>query len=1015
MNWGSWGITFDRPGYLVWLAVAPLLWYLGRNSLAGLGPVRRLLALTLRIAAVVLLVCSIAEVQWVRTSNRLTVIYLLDQSLSIPPPRRAAMVEYVNAAISQHRQRDDKAGVIVFGREAAVEIPPLDAAVPLDPHIESVLDREHTHIASALKLALASFPEDSSRRIVVISDGNETIGDALEQARRATEGGVGIDVVPVVYRSTGEVAVEKITLPADVRKGTPFDLRIVLNNLRSQATADPAETVRGRLIVSQRTDDQPRVISDQSVELPPGKRVFTLREQIDQPNFYNYEARFVSDDPSQDGFVQNNRATAHTHIRGSGQVLLIEDRDHRGEHNLLVERLRLANLEVTIQPSDQAFGSLAELQPFDTVLLANVPREHFSEEQVAMLERNCHDLGSGLIMLGGPNSFGAGGWANTPVERAMPVDFEIKNAKVIPSGALALVIDCSGSMTGLKMDMSSVAAVAAVRVLGDRDQVGVVTFDSAAHVLVPMQPAAARERIARLIARLAPGGGTDMMPGMIEGYRGLQQATAAMKHMIVLTDGQTMGEGYEALAARMQKLGITTTTVAVGVDAAVPLLQGIASAGAGKFYAVRDPHAIPRIFMQEARRVARPLIYEDERGVIPKLSGVHEVTTGLGAEVPPLTGFVMTTVKSNPLVEVSIKSPPLKGFPDNDTILASWTYGLGKVAAYTSDVGARWAKAWDTWSGYDKLFSQLVRWSMRSSGETGQFSVASDLVDGRMQLVVTALDSQDEFLNFLDLGGTVIDPAMKSQPLPLKQVAPGRYVGSFEAQLAGSYFMALGAGPERAPLRMGINVPYSREFRDRVADERLLQRLAELKPPHGERGQVIRDPSGQDQLDALLSVNSFRHDLPASRRTSDAWPTLLWIAGLVFFGDVFIRRVAVNLNWIPSLTANVRDRLWRRTPVASDSAIYLDRLRSRKQEVTQSLSQRHAGLRAEPEQISTTLDATLPLETSESSSTTLPANPPPTAALAPQDTPAADDYTKRLLKAKQKVWQNRDQDKPHNS
>jgi hypothetical protein len=266
-------------------------------------------------------------------------------------------------------------------------------------------------------------------------------------------------------------------------------------------------------------------------------------------------------------------------------------------------------------------------------------------------------------------------------------------------------------MSGQKLEMSKSAAMAAVKAMGPRDYISVVAFDSEAQIVVPLQRVGESNRAAARISRLGPGGGTNLQPGMEEGYKALTRAQASVKHMIVLTDGQTMGEGYEALAAKMRKQGITTTGVAVGNDAARGLLANIATRGGGKFYFVDNPRAIPRIFLQEARRVARPLVYEDEKGFLPARTQPHELLQGVEGDLPPLTGFVMTTVKENPLVETPLVSPQHDS--KNGTLLATWTYGLGRSVAWTSDVGQRWAKDWPAWENYDKVFSQMVRWSLR--------------------------------------------------------------------------------------------------------------------------------------------------------------------------------------------------------------------------------------------------------------------------------------------------------------
>ena len=228
--------TFAAPAYLAILLLLPVLWWYSYRRLAGLGRLRRWLALLLRTLVVVLLVMAAADLQIVRSNDHLTVIYLLDQSLSIPEGKRAAMIKYVRDEVHAHRRDKDRAGVIVFGRDAAIELPPFDDDLQMGNSIESLFDPQATNIAAAMKLAQATFPEDAARRIVLVTDGNQNQGNALEQAQAVAAAGIGIDVVPIRYRARADVAVERVILPSEVRLNQPFDLRVVLsNNCRSQA------------------------------------------------------------------------------------------------------------------------------------------------------------------------------------------------------------------------------------------------------------------------------------------------------------------------------------------------------------------------------------------------------------------------------------------------------------------------------------------------------------------------------------------------------------------------------------------------------------------------------------------------------------------------------------------------------------------------------------------------------------------------------------------------------------
>lgn len=1007
-------LAFGSPGYLLLFPLLlPLVFWLSWRTLAGLGWWRWTAALLLRTAVVGLFVAALAEVELVRRSDRMTVIYLVDQSLSLPESQRQQMIDYVNRAIQEHRRRDDRAGVIVFGRDAAMEIAPLDEHVPFD-RIESILDPEYTNLAGAMKLAQASFPHDSARRIVIVSDGKENLGHALEQARGLVESGIGIDVVPVVYGSRGDVMVEKLVAPADIRQGQPFDLRVVLENTAQADPADPQKgAVSGRVVIYQKTSDQPRPIAEQPVTLEPGKCVLTVRQELNEASFFSYEARFIPDDGqlARDTTAQNNTATAFTNVRGKGNVLLIrpqdlpgddpDERDDPAAYEQLAERLRAENIQVTLRDSGQPFTDLAELQQYDSVILANVPKEDFSDEQISMLVRNTEQLGAGLVMLGGPKSFGAGGWTNTELEAAMPVNFQIKNAKVMPKGALALVIDGSGSMSGLKIAMARSAAIAAARRLNEHDFYGAVAFTTDARWIVPMQPVG-KARAASLISRLSAGGGTDMTPGLSEGYRALKRTDAAVKHLVVLTDGLTQGSGFENTASQMAKAGITTTTVAVGGDADTNLLEAIAKAGQGKHYRVNNPRALPRIFQREARRVSRPVVFERAEGFAPRVKYPHEILAGLSDELPPITGYVQTEVKDSPLVEVAVVSPVPAG-EKYSTILATWNYGLGRSVAFTTDAAGRWTKGWSSWDGHSKLFSQMIRWSMRPMGDQGKFALSSEVKDGMLKVYVTALDQNDEFLNFLSMAGTAIGPDLKPRTIPMEQKAPGRYVGEIPADVPGSYFLMLNPGVGMTPLRTGVNVGYSEEFRDLAPNVELLETLAGLKPLGGKPGRVIGGAQPAP-IDTLLQTTSFRHDLAPATTSRDSWHIVLLIGSCLFFFDVMVRRVSLNLTWVPPLAARAWARL-RGADAAMAQPEYMDRLRSRKAEVVDSIEQRKATARFEP-------DASAPPPSLETLRQELEGDAPtaskPAEPVKPQLTPEREteeeSYTSRLLKAKRQVW-----------
>jgi uncharacterized membrane protein/Mg-chelatase subunit ChlD len=1007
-------IAFEKPWYLLLLALIPLMWFWSFHSLSGLGKYRRVFALLFRTAVLLLMVFALADVQLLRRSDRMTVIYLLDQSASIPAQQRDEMVSYVIADVEKHRDdaRSDRASVIVFGRHANIEVPPLDDNLPIVNRLETVtkLRTDATNLEGAMKLAQATFPEDSSRRIVIVSDGNENIGNARLVAKQIAEDGVGIDVVPIWLSRDRDVAVQRVAIPADIRRGQPFEARVVVNNL-TPTTEPEGGKVAGRIRIIRRHGKEEEVLDESPVTLETGKSVFAFTDEIDVPDFYEYAAEFVSDNPQQDLVSQNNQATSFTHVQGKGHVLLIEDFQTRddpdgpGEFGYLVDRLLQMDLDVTVQFSDELFTSLAELQRYDTVILANVPRsggtvdqiQSFSDEQISMLVRNTQQMGCGLMMFGGPNSFGPGGWSNTELEKAMPVDFRIRNAKVKAVGALAMVMHASEIPEGNYWQ--KVIGREALKALGPQDYAAIIHWDGRQNReswlwgsrggFLPVG-GNARLMVARL-DRMTPGDMPDFEPSLKMAQSAFASLKGvAVKHMICISDGDPTPPRATTLA-KLKRLGVKVTTVAVGAHGAPghATLQKVAQATGGKYYVVRSPNALPRIYQNEARRVARPLIVERE--IQPKIIANHEILRGIDAP-PTLKGFVMTTVKENPLVEVSMISP-YPATAENATLLATWTYGLGRAAVFTSDAGKRWTDDWTSWSQYDQFFGQLVRWSMRPTGDTGNFSVATQIKDGKTQIIIDALDKNDEFLNFLDLSASVVGPSMDAERIELRQTSPGRYVGELSTEKDGSYFVSILPGPGQAPLRTGISIPYSAEFRDRQTNRELLKGLAETSPKGGEPG-ILRGGPEPTPMPERFAVNSFRRDLAKAVSSNFVWPWLLLLSGCLFFGDVFVRRVAVDFEWIGPAVAQLRSRVFgRHEETAPDRE--LARLRNRKAEIVSQIEQRRAAVRFDVDPDAEVDTSVLDTPTATPTSTSRPQGEQEHLA-----TDEEESFTSRLMKAK---------------
>jgi len=1010
-------LGFQYPWFLLLLLIIPLVWWLGLKSLAGLGPWRRAIALALRTAVMLLIILAIAGVQWIWSSEKLTVIYLLDQSDSIPVAKRQLMFEYAIQSVKAHRhaERQDRAGLIVFGREAAIEIPPFDEALPNINRAESFFGKsDATNLESALKLAQASFLEDSAKRIVILTDGNQTLGSAEASAQRLSETGIGIDVVPVRLDSKTEVLVEKIDVPGFVRQGQTVDARVVINRYCEPGNE---KDIPGKLRVIRRIGNQSETLASGDYTLDRDINVIPIPHKIEETAGYTYEAEFTTDSEADDTITQNNRATAFSYARGKGKVMMIEDGSNPGNYQQFVDALRRNDIDVEVRDTRNLFSSLVELQSYDSVILAGAPRTtgddttqivSFSDEQIDMLVQSAQQFGMGILMLGGPEAFGAGGWTNTKLEKAMPVNFAIKNSKVEAVGALAMVMHACEIPEG--NHWQKMIGKAALEALGPSDYCGVVQYDMSGDKwlwggsagLLPVGPN--KSMMKSRMNAMTPGDMPDFDSALTMSMRGLRTVPASLKHMIVISDGDPT-PASTGILGQYSSAKIKISTVAVGSHgpAGSNELKRIANKTGGNYYVVQNASALPKIFMREARRVARPLVFEPVGGVQAVITQPHEILSGITGELPNIRGFVLTERKDSPLVEVPLRSTkPTE--TDTASLLATWTYGLGRTAVFTTDAGHRWADGWVNSSFYDQFFSQMVRWTMRPSNDDSKYNIATNIKDGRIQIVVTALNADDNFVNFLDMNAIAVGPDLKPISVAMKQQASGRYIGELTPDQAGSYMLSIVPGGGKPPITTGVTMPFSDEYRVRQANMPLLASLAARIPSGGTAG-TISTSLEKESMKEIVGMDTFRKGLPPAKSLKDIWPLAVLIGATLFFADVFVRRVALDVGLpLRMIAARLRNRSDKSKALEAEQKSRLERLRSSKTTIGDDLEKQRASTQFEPnpDVVALGTAAEEAFGAGESKSTR-PDSLPKKPSMGIEE---EKSYTSRLLDAKRKANKN---------
>ncbi|MBI4327194.1 MAG: VWA domain-containing protein [Chloroflexi bacterium] len=882
----------------IWLVLRPpaLAWVVWRawKTDVPMSGWRRWTALGLRLCMVLLLVLAMAGLQWRRPFEGMNVFFMLDRSHSVPSAQQEAAREYVNRTAAE-KKAADKTGLLVFGSDASIEFSP-NPVVDVQK-IQAVVDPERTDLSAAIRLGAAAFPETGQKRLVLLSDGNENRGDALGAILAARPLGVTLDVVPLGAARGHDLSVQKVALPNNLKKGQTFEVKIF-------AQADQAQGAVVRLF----RNDQ--YLDAAKVELAAGKNLFSFPQTLTEPGFYSYDIQLEG---TNDFVAQNNRAANYTYVRGDPSVLVISA-DPRADAPL-VEALKSARLEVKAAALGAFPVTLAEMQSYDAIFLSNIAAGDLGRDSMKLLESAVRDFGVGLVCVGGDQTYAAGGYRDTPLEATLPVEMELSSKKVLPSGALVLVVHATEYPNGNQWARD--IAFAALNALGPQDEMGIVLWDGNDRWLFPLAKVGDKREMGRQIAGMNPGDMVSFQHVMEMAHNTLKKSAASLKHLVVFSDGDPSAPSRAQVEAIVADK-VTVSTVMIGGHVTPETMLWMADVGRGRFYDVRSPAELPQIFIKEAAVILKSAIFEAP--FQPQLAAASEVVRGIGAaEYPTLLGYVATTPKAR--AEVPLVSD--KG----DPILAHWQYGLGRAVAFTSDAKAKWAQHWLGWEKYRQFWSQVAQWSLRKL-ENADFTTEVSVENGGGSISVEALDAQGNFRNFLNLEAVVVSPKGERQTVRLDQTGSGHYEAKFATREVGAYLLHLTEmqdGQLRASQVLGASVNYSPEFDATEPNWNLLHHLAETG---GGKVLDLRNPA----------QNPFGHDRQKTFQPLDLWEWLLKLAIILFPLDVGVRRIQLDREEWLRATQNLRRWLffWRARPPVPATAESLVALLARRDQVRAS-------------------------------------------------------------------------------
>jgi uncharacterized membrane protein len=893
-------ISFVYPQYLWLLLLIPPTLFLGLVGRKSESRFRLWGGLALRVLILLFLISALAGIQINRKSELLTTVFVLDMSDSIPPEDQARGEEQVRAAIDE-MPLGAQAAIVVFGENALVER--LASGEKLFNDLSSVPVTTRTDIAGALQLAQALMPAEGGKRLVLLSDGQENMRQAIQQAELAASQDIELLYLPLGEGQSGaEVLVERLDAPTEAREGETIQVKA---DVQSNAALE-AEL---RLFV----DD--RLAESRSVSLSPGLNTFVFEveassadSQSGASSFKNFRLQVF---PAADTRMQNNDASGFTVVHGPPHILLVEGQPGDGEN--LARALEAAEMQLSKVAPGEIPTSLAGLAGYDAVILVNTPANALPGAVMEALPVYVRELGKGLLMVGGPDSYGAGGYLRTPLEKALPVDMDVKDKEFQSNLALVLAVDKSGSMGRChcdnpdlnqtytraevgqpKVDIAKEAIMRSSSALGAQDYLGVVTFDSVVRWPQPLSPLVDEFALEQAIGTFAADGSTNLAIGVQAAYEALKDVSARRKHIILMTDGWVRTGELTALVKQMEAEGITLSVVAAGEGSAT-YLQELAMNGGGTFYPATDIMNVPDIFLKETVKSVGEYIIEEPTFALP--SAPSPVFNGLDSTLlPPLRGYNGTTAKSTARQDLISER--------GDPLLAVWQFGLGRAAAWTSDMRNQWAGEWLTWDGYPRFAAQLVGDLLPPEKVEG-LEASMKEQEGQAVIRLKALDRSGQPRNFLDVQATLVDPEMQVTTLTLEQVGAGEYQAVSPANTPGAYLVRLGANDQDQSLgqiTLGMVVPYSPEYKTNDADLDLLQGLA--------------DSTGGGPLLELAQAFA-REGLRFSASVQEIWQPLLLLAVFLLPLDIAIRRLVLSRRDAEHAQAWIGERLPGRRRVSA--------------------------------------------------------------------------------------------------
>ena len=842
-------ITMEHPYLLFLIPVLCALFIMTGRKMRTSSRKRKYTAIGIRIAVSVFLVLAMCGIGLRKSSDHVTTIYLLDVSDSIAS-KKSEVEQFVKDGIG-NMPAGDKAGVIAFGSDTKVEQFVTDKK--LFTSVETSPITTATNLEKAVQSAMALFTDDSAKRLVLVTDGNENEGSLQNMSTALVSNKVVVEVYKVQGNNEKEVYIDNVTVPEEVNLGDTFQVEVQIEST--------VKTTAKLSLYSGNTEK-----ATETVELETGTNHFVFRDTQTESGLKTYRVRI---EPLEDSNTVNNEYAAFTNAKQGDAVLLIEG--EAGQSEAFSQVLDAANINYHTIVPQTAPTTIVEMNAYKSIITLDVHADDLPNGFKENLESYVKDYAGGFIAIGGENSFALGEYKDTPLETVLPVSMDLEGEKEVPALSMAMVIDHSGSMEDgngviTYLDLAKQAAVSAVEHLRAIDKVGILAFDDKYQWVVKLSQAEDTETIKDKIFSIAGGGGTSIYPAVDAAEQALEKVDTKLKHIILLSDGQDGFKGYDDLIKKLNDNGITLSTVAVGSGADTVLMEYLAEQGGGRYYYTGIETDLPRIFAQEVYLSAKE--YLNQREFTPVITQNSDILKNVISEgLPSMLGYIASTPKSTSTVHLMSDT--------KDPILTTWQYGLGRSAAFNSDGENKWTANYAGWNNYAVLWKNIIEWTIAGEEDNGeQFFVTQN---GNTATLSYQLEDYNANTK---VSAVYTDEEGNTKEIQLDAVSPGKYEKNLTIGETGVYSINIRReekGEVVSSKNSAMAMQYSPEYKYEESHEALEEFIESTA------GVWINEPS-----------EIYQQKPPRANESFFLTNLFLIFAMLCFFYDILYRRLQRN-------------------------------------------------------------------------------------------------------------------------